>query len=445
MTMYDLIVLGSGTAGVAAAGKCAEAGWRVALADPLPLGGTCALRGCDPKKILRRGAEVVDAARLLDGRGIAGDTAIDWGALQRHKRGFTDPMPGRIEEYLESVGVDVFHAAARFTGRDEVEIDGERLRAQYVLVATGARPRPLDIPGADLVSDSTAFLSLDELPKRILFIGGGFISFEFAHIAQRAGSACVIAHRHDRPLAGFDPGLIDRLVAHTADLGVDLRATADVTAISSVPGSLVATLSTGEQVEADLVVHGAGRIAHLDSLDLDAAGVAWSERGVEVADHLQSTTNPHVFAAGDAADTAGRPLTPIASTEGALAASNMLEEARATPDYRGTPTTVFTIPELTRVGMLEDEAREAGYDVRVSEHDTGSWFSNYRVAESTAGVRIVIDTATDRVLGAHLLGPEYAELVNLFAMAIRLGLTTEQLSSVTMSYPSVGSDLSSML
>jgi glutathione reductase (NADPH) len=200
-----------------------------------------------------------------------------------------------------------------------------------------------------------------------------------------------------------------------------------------------------ETVEFDLVVHGAGRVPELAGLDLDAAGVEWDEGGVRVAAHLQSTSNPAVYAAGDAANSPGMPLTPVAVFEGKVAASNMLKATTTVPDYAGVPTAVFTIPELTRVGMLEQEARNRGIGVDVRYRDTNSWYSNYRIGETTAATKILIDRSTDRIVGAHLLGPEYGELINFFALAMKLELTTRQLKSMTAAYPTVGSDLGSML
>ena len=213
---FDLLVIGTGTAGLSAAHATAAAGWKVGIVDALPYGGTCALRGCDPKKILRRGAEVVESAALMRDRGIVDDgLRIDWSALQRHKRGFTDAMSRQVEAGLEDGGVTTLHGTARFVGRDAVDIDGEVHRAERFLIASGAAPKPLDLPGSEHVIDSTAFLGLETLPERIVFIGGGFISFEFAHIAARAGARCTILSRSERPLRGFDPDLVDRLVERT--------------------------------------------------------------------------------------------------------------------------------------------------------------------------------------------------------------------------------------
>jgi len=446
---HDLIVIGAGMAGVAGANKCASQGWRVAIVDALPYGGTCALRGCDPKKILRRGAEIIDSAALMRGKGIddAG-LSINWSDLMKHKHGFTDPVPQNIRDSLVGNDVTTLHGRARFTGSDRIEIDGRAYRADRFLIATGARPRPLDFPGHEHLVDSTAFLDLDALPPRILFVGGGFISFEFAHISARAGSSAVIIDRGERPLKSFDPDLVELLATRGTEVGIDMRRSTSIAAVEPSDRGYRVTLERAgarETIETDLVVHGAGRIADLSDLNFDAAGVEWSEHGVSVGSHLQSTTNPAVWAAGDSADTAGMPLTPVAVSEAKVAASNMIKNTTITPDYAGIPTAVFTIPELVRVGMLEQEAIDHGIDVAVHYSETSGWYSNYRIGETTAAVKILIDRSTDQIVGAHLLGPEYGELVNTLGLAMKLGLTTRQLKSTTAAYPTIGSDLGSML
>ncbi|MCA1288596.1 dihydrolipoyl dehydrogenase family protein [Salipiger bermudensis] len=446
---YDLIVIGAGMAGVAAANKCGAAGWRVAIVDALPYGGTCALRGCDPKKILRRGAEIMDAARLMQGKGIdPGDLSINWADLMAHKRGFTDPVPDKMEKGLSGNGVETLHGAARFTGSNTLEVDGTAYQSERFLVAAGAMPRPLSFTGADLVIDSTDFLNLEALPNRVLFIGGGFVSFEFAHIAARAGANPIIVDRGARPLRGFDPDLVEMLIDRSGGIGVDLMRETEIVSASEASRAFTVEVKSGDEtrtIETDLVVHGAGRVAALADLNLEAAGVDYSDKGIVVAPHLQSTTNSAVFAAGDCADTDGMPLTPVAVIEGKVAASNMLKDTQTAPDYAGIPTAVFTVPEVARVGMLESEARDAGYDVDVRFTDTGDWYSNYRIGETSAAAKVLVDKSNGKILGAHLFGPEYGELINFFGLAIKLGLAAKQLKSMTAAYPSVGSDLGSLL
>jgi len=449
MKSFDLIVIGAGTAATSAANRCVAAGWSVAIVDELPYGGTCALRGCDPKKMLRRGAELIDAVNLMRGKGVETDgLRINWADLMAFKRTFTDRMPGRVEGGLKKNGVETFHGTARFTGPSRIAIGDTTLEGRYVLIATGARPRDLTMPGAGFIIDSTQFLELETLPNRILFVGGGFISFEFAHIAARAGSdVCVLDHG-TRPLPAFDPDLVDRLVKRTERVGIEFCSQTDVQSINQFgEGFEVSARQAGDDNiwSADLVVHGAGRVAALDRLNLGDANIEFTDKGVTVNEYLQSVSNVSVYAAGDASDTDGWPLTPVSFHEGKIAASNMLNGNKKTADYRGVPTVVFSIPELARVGLLESEAIALGIDFRTKFTDTSDWYSNMRVGEQSAAVKVLIDNKTDEILGAHLFGPEYAELINIFGLAIKTGMKTAELKRMVSAYPSVGSDLGSMI
>ena len=445
---YDLVVLGVGMAGLTAANRCAREGWSVAVVDPRPYGGTCALRGCDPKKMLRRGAEVIEAARMMAGKGVReSDLSIDWSALMAHKRSFTDAVPDKIEGGLDGRGVATLHGPARFTGARTLDVDGVALEAGHVLIATGQRPRDLGVPGAELATDSTAFLELDELPSRIVFVGGGYVSMEFAHIAARAGADVTIVDRGGRPLKFFDPDLVDALVAHSCTLGMRVEAGAELVGIERREADLVAHFERGDdgfEIAADLVVNGAGRVPEIDGLNLGAANVAHGKRGVSVTEHLRSTTNERVFAAGDAADTVGPPLTPVAVHEGKVAASNMIRGDRMVPDYRGVPSAAFTLPEIVRIGMSEDEARSSDREVRVTVNDTSGWYSNRRVGAALGMTKVITDEATDEVLGVHLLGYHYAEAANLFGLAMRSGLKARDLKRMISTYPTVGSDVGAM-
>lgn len=195
----------------------------------------------------------------------------------------------------------------------------------------------------------------------------------------------------------------------------------------------------------DLVLHGAGRIPALDDLNLEAAGIDRTKKGVKVHPHLQSVSAGHVYAAGDAADTPGAPLTPVAVFEGKVAASNMLKGETTAPDYTGVPSAVFTIPELVRVGLLESDARELGHEVEVNWTDASGWYSQKRIGETHAAAKFVYEAGTGRILGAHLLGPGYAELANIVGLAMRLDLTSKDLKRMVNAYPSTGSDLGSLL
>ncbi|WP_432254233.1 dihydrolipoyl dehydrogenase family protein [Limimaricola sp. AA108-03] len=442
----DLIVIGAGMAGINAAKKCSKAGWSTAIVDELPYGGTCTLRGCDPKKMLRAGAEAAEAARRLSGKGITGETRIDWPALMKHKESFTDPVPENMESGLKEAGVRTLHGRARFTAEDRLAIDGHgEIAFRHALIATGAKPRLLDFPGTEKLIDSNDFLNLAELPRRIVFVGGGYVSFEFAHIAARAGAQVTILDRGARQLKMFDPDLVDMLIERSRAAGIEIVAEAVPESIEDADGTHhVIYRKAGEShaIEADLVVHGAGRVPAIDHLDLAAAGIEIENGGVKVTPWLQSPSNPRIYAAGDAAASPGKPLTPVAVFEGKIAASNMLKDKRTEPDYTGVPSVVFTIPELARVGLLEEEARARG-DVDVSFTDTSGWFSQKRLGESHAGAKII--TGKDgKILGAHMFGPDYAELINVFSLAIKLGLTAAQVKAMPAAYPTGASDVGSM-
>src|SRR5918999_2890578 len=315
---YDLVVVGTGAGGSTAAYKCRSAGWRVAVIDALPFGGTCALRGCDPKKVLVGAADLIDWNRRMAPNGIAGTLGIDWPALMRFKRGFTDPVPKQREQALRDAGIDVFPGRAGFETPDSLRVGDNIFRARHVLLANGARPVTLGVPGEGHIIHSDRFLKLGTLPRRILFVGGGYISFEFAHLAVRAGADVRIVHRGPRALAGFDADPVDLLLKKTRALGIEIELTTEPSQIEQTSDGLVVHAhreGNARRFTADLVVHGAGRVPNLDDMDLERGEVIREKRGVTVNEYLQSVSNPRVYAAGDAAATGGLPLTPVAAME----------------------------------------------------------------------------------------------------------------------------------
>jgi len=347
---FDLIVIGTGAAASVVAHECGSAGWKVAVVDSRPFGGTCALRGCDPKKVLVGIAEIIDWVQRMNGRGVRAESArIEWSELMRFKRSFTDPIPKISERSFAAAGIATFNGRAHFLHSTVVGIGEETLAGRHVVIATGAMPRRLGIQGEQHITKSDQFLELDALPRRIVFIGGGYISFEFAHIAARAEAEVTILHRGQRPLEGFDPDLVNRLVNRTKRLGARIEVGTEVTAIEKSDGKLLVhalTAGTQSMFEADLVVHGAGRVPELDDLNLAAAGVQAEERGVKVNEYLQSISNPAFYAAGDAASSGLPQLTPVAGYEGQIVASNLLKGNQRKIEHMPVPTVVFTIPPL---------------------------------------------------------------------------------------------------
>jgi len=444
---FDLVVVGTGITS-AVVTRCREAGWTVAVIDSRPFGGTCALRGCTPKKILVGAAEAVHHARDMATIGVPAATlTIDWPALMQFKRSLIDPTPQRTEEAWAKIGVEQVHGRARFVDSTTLAVGDDRLIGRHVLIAAGAMPAPLKFPGADRLATSEDFLNLDRMPARIVFVGGGYVSFEFAHVAARAGADVTILHRGARPLEGFDPDLVDLLVRRTRELGMRVELDTDVVAVEqAVDGVIVHGRQHGTErrFEADMAVHGAGRVPELDDLDLERAGVKREKRGVIVNHYLQSVSNSAVYAGGDAA-ASGPPLTPKAHHDADVLVANLLEGNHRTVNYEGIASAVFSIPPLASVGPTEEAARAAGVKFRTTWQDTSGWFNTRRVGETASGFKVLIEEGTRRILGAHLLGPNAAEVINLFAVAIRLKISADDLKEVLFAYPSNSFDTRYML
>jgi glutathione reductase (NADPH) len=445
---FDLVVIGSGAAGSTVATRCCAAGWSVAVVDKQPFGGTCALRGCDPKKVLVGAAAAVDAARLLSGKGVRPDgLAIDWPALMRFKRTFTDPVPDQRKDALRRAGIETFQDVARFTGPSRLSVGGATVEAtRAIVIAAGARPADLEISGRDHLLTSDGFLELPSLPASLIFVGGGYIAFEFANIAARAGAAVTILHRGERPLEQFDPHLVERLAQRMRTLGIDIRLRAEVRALTAA-ASRYRVQFRGDRGEetVDCVVHAAGRVPDLDDLRLDTARIERSRDGVHVNRFLQSVSNPNVYAVGDCAATGAPRLTPVAGYEGRIVAANLLEDARIEVDYSAVPSVVFTIPPLGRVGLMEDEARSAGLRFITRHEDTSSWYSSRRLGETASAFKILIEESSGRVLGAHILGAHADETINLFALAMRSGVAANRLKQMIWAYPTQASDIAYMV
>ena len=445
---YDLVVIGSGTAGRAAAEKCRTAGWSVAVVDSLPFGGTCSLRGCNPKKVLVNAARSVDWVRQMRGNGVAfSDLRIDWPELMRFKRSFTDPITDGIERTLAAQGIEAIHAEVRFSGRHALTVGNDEIDGRFILIATGAKPAKLNIPGDEHLTTSDEFLELNELPRRIAMLGGGYVSLEFAHIAARAGAEVTVIHRGKRPLERFDPDLADLLLKRTADLGIEVMLESEATAITENAGGysvIAARHGKPVVVDVDLVVHGAGRPPNIDRLDLPAANVDFGRGGVTVNEFLQSVSNDRVYAAGDAASSGTPPLTPMAEVEGAIAAENMIGGNLRRPDAAAAPSVVFTIPALATVGLTEQAARDRGLRFRTEFSETSSWMGPRRAAEPASGHKVLVEEETERILGAHLIGHGADEVINVFAVAIRYGLAANQIASADYGYPTMFSDVEFM-
>jgi len=445
---YNFIAIGSGSGALGAAFRIQKEGWKVAVIDSLSFGGTCAQRGCDPKKVLVGAAEIIDRIDRMSDKGISGGSKINWSDLMAFKNTFTEPVPNSRTESMKKAGIVPISGRAKFIGENTIQVNGDVLEADKILLANGAKPAPLNIEGEEYLTYSDEFLALNELPGNIIFIGGGYISFEFAHIAARAGSSVTILHRGERPLNQFDKDLVRLLTDRTNEIGIDIHVNTDVKKIEKIGSELIVhgiTDRIEKTFKGGLIVHGAGRIPDVDDMNLDKGNVQFDKKGITVNEYMQSVSNENVYAAGDVSGSPGLPLTPVAGMESRVAAHNILNGNELKPDYTATPSVVFTLPPLASVGMREEQAKKQNIQYKTNYQETPEWYSSKRTGEQHSASKILIDEKTDTILGVHLLGDHYEEVINLFAMAIRFGIRTKELKKMIYAYPSRSSDVVYML
>lgn len=445
---YDLFVIGTGMSGVSIAMKGAKKGLKTGIADFRPFGGTCALRGCDPKKILIDVAKAKSAIAKYAGKGLTGEGKINWSELMKFKRGFTDPVPEKMEKNYQKMGIDTYHAAASFLDENTLQLSDTTIKAKHIVVATGARPRSLSIPGAEHTITSDDFFQLEELPESIVFLGGGYVAFEFAHLAAAAGAKVTIIERGEYPLKHFEKELVAHVLKASKAQGIEVLLNAEAAEVRKTDGSfqVVAQGKEGEKrVEAQLVVNAAGRMPEIDQLDLDKGKVAFGKKGIKVNEYLQSVSNPRVYAAGDVADTKGLPLTPVAVFEGHAVASNIIKGNNKAPAYAEMPTVVFTSPPMASVGLTEEAAKAQNKNYKVKSGDAAGWFNAYRSQAEAYAYKVLINQEDGTILGAHLVGPSAEETINLFALAMKAKIPAKSLQTLVYSYPSWASDLSYMV
>ena len=451
MKTYDVLVVGAGTAGQTAAYELRAHGLEVALADNSGRpGGVCALAGCQAKKYFYEVTETVARAQHLTGKGIQTSAVGDWSAILDRKNAFTVNIPDNTINGLYEAGVDYHEGTVRFIDADAIAVDDARLKPRYVILATGAMPMPLSFEGSRHLLTSDQFLDLRELPRRIVFVGGGFISFEFAHFAARLGPPgrqITVLEAATHPLGPFDGEMVDLLVAASADEGVDIRCNLQIESIDQQGESYNVHLADGSTIGADMVVHGAGRVPNLASLALDQAGVAYGRRGI-TTDARMRTTHPRVFAIGDCAATPQ--LARVADYEASVAAANIIAAINGgkprTIDYQAVPAILFSYPQLAMVGQTEDALVRAGAPYIKSAARNLRWPTYRRIGMKHAAYKILVDP--DRhILGAHFLSDNAAGLVNAVKQAMLNGQTVDDFydQSVMSPYPSRESDIVYMI
>jgi len=440
---YDFLAIGSGVAGSTAVIECARNGLKSAIIDNKPYGGTCPLRGSDPKKILLGAAELYDwFSRMKDTGIINGDIRIDWHNLIQYKCSYTNNIPMKVEQSMKKMSIDSLSGNAEFVDENTIKIGEKFYTADNILVASGSVPTKLPFEGAELMSSSDDFLCLETLPDKVIFVGGGFISMEFAQAAARAGAESIIVHSGERILQSFDKELVGLLDKAAQNSGINIIVNNRVSKIETDGDKLIAHLSNSEEtIRADMIVHGAGRMANVYNMNLENGNVAYDVAGIKVNEFMQNTSNPYVYAAGDVTDSKGPYLATVAAMEGRIAAENIINGNKKNPTYENIPSVVFTIPTLASVGMQEEDAEKSGIKYNSRFQETSDWFTSYRIGEKYSGYKIITDENNTKILGAHLLGPSSEDVINLFTFAINRGITPEEMRNMVYSYPTASSDI----
>ncbi|MCQ2029004.1 glutathione-disulfide reductase [Stutzerimonas zhaodongensis] len=421
---FDLFVIGAGSGGVRAARFAAGFGARVAVAESRYLGGTCVNVGCVPKKLLVYGAHYSEDIDQAQGYGWTIDGAtFDWKALIAGKDREIQRLNGIYKNLLTDSGVTLLQAHARLVDAHTVEVEGQHYTAEHILIATGGWPFVPDIPGREHAITSNEAFYLQELPRRVLVVGGGYIAVEFASIFHGCGAETKLLYRGDLFLRGFDGSLRDHLKDELIKKDVDLQFNADIASIEKrADGTLLATLKDGRTLEADCILYATGRRPMLDGLGLENLDVTLDERGFVAVDEQFRTTTPSILAIGDVI---GRiQLTPVALAEGMAVARQLFKPDEYRPvDYNTIATAVFSLPNMATVGLTEEEARAQGHKVVLFESRFRPMKLTMTNSLERSLMKLVVDAETDKVLGCHMAGPDAGEIIQGLAVALKAGAT----------------------
>ncbi len=440
---YDLVVLGAGSGGVRAGRMAATYGARVAVVEERYLGGTCVNVGCIPKKLFVYAAEFRDHFEDAAGFGwTVGQRSADWPRLVANKNAEIERLNGIYRKLLTKAGAEIIEGRARLLDQHTVAVGDWRATAGHILVATGSWPYLPPIPGIEHAISSNEAFYLDRLPERALIVGGGYIAVEFATIFHGLGVAVTELYRGELFLRGFDTDVRQALAEEMRKRNIDLRFQADVARIDRTNGALTATLTDGTRLQAELILYATGRLPNTRDIGLEAVGVEMNDIGAVTVDACSRSTVPHIFAIGDCTDRLN--LTPVAIAEGQAVAETLFHNRPTRPDHTNVATAVFSHPPIGTVGLTEDEARQRypAIDVYTSSFRPLKHTLSGR-AEQTF-MKLVVDRASDRVLGCHMLGPEAGEIIQGFSVAIQCGATKAQFDATIGIHPTAAEEFVTM-
>jgi len=440
---YDLFVIGAGSGGVRAARIAAGFGARVAVAEDLYLGGTCVNVGCVPKKLYVYASEFSHA--FEDARGFGWDSeipAFDWATLRDNKKAEISRLNGIYRNLLDGVDVETIDGRAHIVDAHTVEVNGQTHSAGKILIATGGWPYIPDFPGSELAVNSNEIFDLDTFPKRLAIVGGGYIAVEFAGIFNGLGSRVTQLYRGPLFLRGFDPDIRAHAAQEISKSGVDLRFEVNVDSISEVDGELLLKLTDGTSLTVDTVLYATGRKPHLTDLGLENVDVELTEFGTIAVDHHFRTTEPSVFALGDV--TGGMELTPVALAEGMAFARREFNKLQPEVEYDFIPTAVFCQPNIGTVGFAEDEARAKFGHIRLFKSTFKPMKHTMSGRDEKTFMKLIVDKATDRVVGVHMMGPDAGEIIQGIAIALKAGATKAMFDSTIGIHPTAAEEFVTM-
>jgi glutathione reductase (NADPH) len=437
---FDLLVIGAGSGGVRASRIAAGHGARVAVAEEYRVGGTCVIRGCVPKKLLVYGshfAEDLEDARRF-GWQIEGKT-FDWAVLRDNVAAEVDRLNGLYQNTLDNNQVTTLLGHARIVDAHTVEVDGQRHTAGTILIASGARPFTPDIPGAEHGITSNDVFHLPTLPRRMVIAGAGYIATEFAGVFHELGVDVTLINRSETILRGWEPALSDRLLQISMAKGLNFKLNCRLERVKKTEAGLVLHFADGKTMETDVVLWALGRVPNVEGLGLEDVGVALNEKGAITVDADNRTNVPTVFAVGDVTDRVQ--LTPVAIREGHSFADRQFGEKNWHVDYNAIPSAVFSNPPLGSVGMTEAQARNAYGQVKIYTSDFRPMKNVLAGRNERALYKLVVDAATDRVVGAHMIGPDAPEILQAVAIAVKAGLTKAQFDDTMALHPTMSEEL----
>ncbi|MCH8684346.1 glutathione-disulfide reductase [Pedomonas mirosovicensis] len=436
---YDLFVIGAGSGGVRAARIASAHGAKVAIAEEYRVGGTCVIRGCVPKKLFvyasHYAEELEDAASF--GWTVEG-ARFDWPTLRDNVQREVSRLQGLYGQTLAKAGVSVYDARATFLDPHTLDVGGQRVTARKILVATGATPVIPDFPGADLGFTSNEAFHLERLPKRILIYGGGYIATEFAGIFHGLGVEVTQAFRGVTILRGWDEELRTRLQDIYVQKGIHMRGGASIARLDRDGDVIRATMTDGAVIETDAVMYAIGRRPNIDGLGLDKANVKTRENGAILVDANSQTSCAHIYAVGDVTDRIQ--LTPVAIKEGHAFSDTVFGGKHWTADHTRVPSAVFSQPPLASVGLDEDTAQKEGHEIRVFRSEFRPMKFTLAGRQERTLCKLVVDVKTDRVLGAHMLGPDAPEIIQAVAIAVKLGATKAQFDQTVAVHPTAAEE-----